>query len=62
LGIDKQAISSAESKGRKNPGSVKAFLEYLGDGTEVSDIVVLRKEVEDWVGTFSEPWIKDVSV
>ena len=60
LKVDKAAVSAAESKGRKNPGSVKAFMEYVGDGTEVVDIVKLRKEVEDWVGTFAEPWIKEV--
>jgi glycine hydroxymethyltransferase len=62
LKVEKQAIAAAEGRGRNNPGSVKAFLEYLGDGTEVMDIIALRKEVEDWVGTFSEPWIKEVGV
>jgi glycine hydroxymethyltransferase len=62
LKVDKQAVSAAESKGRKNPGSVNAFLEYVGDGTRVTEIVGLRREVEDWVGTFSEPWIKEVGV
>ena len=62
LKVDKQAVAAAEGRGRKNPGSVKAFLEYLGDGTEVMDIIALRKEVEDWVGTFSEPWVKDAGV
>ena len=59
LKIDKAARSDAESRGRKAPGSVKAFIEYLGDGGNVSDIVALKSEVEEWVGTFSEPWVKD---
>jgi glycine hydroxymethyltransferase len=56
--VAKTAKEAAESKGRKNPGSVNAFKEYLGEGEEVSDIVQLRQEVEDWVGTFALPWDK----
>ncbi|KAI9676487.1 MAG: glycine hydroxymethyltransferase shm1 [Caeruleum heppii] len=56
--LDKAAKEAAEKKGRKNPASVKAFLEHLGDGTEVTEIVQLRREVEEWVGTFSLPWEK----
>lgn len=59
LKVDKAARADAESKKIKAPGSVKAFLSYLGNGEEVADISVLRHEVEEWVGTFSEPWIKD---
>ena len=25
----------------------------------VSEILVMKKEVEEWVSTFSEPWLKD---
>lgn len=57
--LDKTAREDAEAKGRKNPGSVKAFLEYLGEGEEISDIVLMRQEVEDWVGTFSLPWAEE---
>lgn len=58
--VDKKAREDAEAKKRKNPGSVKAFLEYLGDGVEVdTEILQLRKEVEGWVGTFEQPWIKE---
>lgn len=57
--LDKTAREESEAKGRKNPGSVKAFLEYLGEGEEISDIVLLRQEVEDWVGTFSLPWAEE---
>ncbi|KAF2273966.1 SHMT-domain-containing protein [Westerdykella ornata] len=56
--LDKDARAHAEKTGRKNPGSVAAFREYLGEGDEVTDIVQLRREVEDWVGTFSLPWEK----
>lgn len=54
--VDKSAREAAESKGRKNPTSVAAFKEHLGEGQDVTDIVQLRQEVEDWVGTFSLPW------
>lgn len=62
LRLDKKAREDAEAKKRKAPGSVKAFLEYLGnkDGGEGDpEILTLRKEVEGWVGTFEQPWIKD---
>jgi glycine hydroxymethyltransferase len=54
--LDKSAKEAAEAKGRKNPGSVKAFIEYLGEGENEREIVQLRSEVEKWVGTFSLPW------
>jgi glycine hydroxymethyltransferase len=56
--VDKLARQDAEKNGRKAPGSVKAFTEYLKEGENVTDILQLRKEVEDWVGTFSLPWDK----
>ncbi|MCJ1248786.1 glycine hydroxymethyltransferase shm1 [Trapelia coarctata] len=59
--VDKQAREDSEAKGRKNPGSVKAFIDYVGDGDEVPEILELRREVEEWVGTFSLPWIKEGS-
>ncbi|MCJ1297900.1 glycine hydroxymethyltransferase shm1 [Hypocenomyce scalaris] len=61
LRLDKEAKQDAEAKGRKNPGSVKAFVEYLGRGDEQREIVELRGEVEQWVGTFSLPWVKEGS-
>lgn len=54
--LDKQAKDAAEKKGRKNPASLNAFKEFVGEGQEVSEIVQLRDEVEKWVGTFSLPW------
>ncbi|KAL3455500.1 serine hydroxymethyltransferase-domain-containing protein [Aspergillus heterothallicus] len=59
--LDKAAKESAASKGVKNPNTVKAFLEYVGGGEEISEIVQLRQEVEDWAGTFSLPWAKELS-
>ncbi|KAF4301038.1 putative serine hydroxymethyltransferase, mitochondrial [Botryosphaeria dothidea] len=59
--LDKAAKEAAEAKGRKNPTSVNAFREYVGEGENVTDIIQLRKEVEDWVGTFSLPWVKNGS-
>jgi glycine hydroxymethyltransferase len=56
--VSKTAKEAAESKGRKNPGSVNAFKEFLAEGEGVSDIVQLRQEVEAWVGTFALPWDK----
>jgi len=56
--LDKTAREESEAKSQKNPGSVKAFLDFLGDGNEVRDILELRREVEEWIGTFSLPWIK----
>ena len=57
--LDKAAKESAAAKGVKNPATVKAFMEFVGEGEEISEIVLLRQEVEDWVGTFSLPWAKD---
>jgi glycine hydroxymethyltransferase len=61
LKVDKAARSDAESKGVKAPGSVKAFLNYLKEGEDVPEILLLKTEVEEWVGTFEEPWNKDTS-
>lgn len=59
LRVDKLAREDAEGKDRKNPGSVKAFLEYLREGDDVPEILQLRQEVEEWVGTFSLPWVRE---
>lgn len=58
LNLNKKAKEEAEAQKRKNPGSLKAFLQFLGDGSEIKDILELRREVEDWIGTFSLPWVK----
>ncbi|KAK3375583.1 serine hydroxymethyltransferase-domain-containing protein [Lasiosphaeria ovina] len=55
--IDKAARKAAEDKGEtKTAGRVKTFLEYLGNGETVPEIVQLRSEVADWVGTYPVPW------
>lgn len=54
--LDKEALAAQTEKGRKNPGSVKAFLEFVGEGDGQTEIVQLRSEVEEWVGTFALPW------
>lgn len=58
LNLDKKAREEAEAQKRKSPGSLKAFLQFLGDGGEIKDILELRREVEEWIGTFSLPWVK----
>ncbi|GAB7347614.1 hypothetical protein MBLNU459_g4488t1 [Dothideomycetes sp. NU459] len=57
--LDGMAKESAENAKRKNPSSFNAFKEYVGEGEDITEIVQLRKEVEDWVGTFSLPWEKN---
>jgi glycine hydroxymethyltransferase len=53
--LDKQAREASEERGRKNPGSVGAFLEFL-EGHEDKEIMKLREENEEWARTFSLPW------
>ncbi|KAI6378712.1 Cytochrome B translational activator protein cbs2 [Pyricularia grisea] len=54
--VDKAARKAAEAKGEKTPGKLKNFLAYLGNGETESEIVQLRSEVSDWVGTYPLPW------
>ena len=54
--INKAARKAAEERGEKSPGKVKLFMEHLGDGETDPEIVQLRSEVEDWVGTYPLPW------
>ncbi|KAH6865092.1 serine hydroxymethyltransferase-domain-containing protein [Alternaria rosae] len=56
--LDKDAKKKAEDTGRKNPASVAAFKEYVGEGEDITEIIELKKEVEDWVSTFALPWDK----
>lgn len=53
--IDKAALEHFGTKTVK----VKEFLSFLGEGEQISDIVTLRREVEEWVGTFSLPWTEE---
>ncbi|KAK3634478.1 Cytochrome B translational activator protein cbs2 [Elasticomyces elasticus] len=59
--LDGKAVEAAEKSGRKNPKSVNAFREYVKDGEECVEIMELRREVEDWVGTFALPWDNQIS-
>lgn len=54
--IDKAARKAAEEAGEKSPGKLKLFMEHLGNGESYPEIVQLRSEVEDWVGTYPLPW------
>ncbi|KAK4676439.1 Cytochrome B translational activator protein cbs2 [Podospora pseudoanserina] len=55
--VDKAARKAAEEKGEgKTAGRVKTFMEFLGDGETDTEIVQLRSEVADWVGTYPVPW------
>jgi glycine hydroxymethyltransferase len=53
--LDKEARDASQERGRKNPGSVGAFLEFV-ESVEDEGLVKLRKENEEWAGTFSLPW------
>ena len=57
--LDAKVVEAAEKSGRKNPRSVAAFKEFVGEGQEIVEVVELRREVEDWVGTFGLPWTQD---
>lgn len=54
--VDKSVRAAAEAHGEKSPGKLKLFLDHLGNGDEEREIVQLRSEVEDWVGTYPLPW------
>lgn len=54
--VDSQAREAAEKAQAKNPATLKVFKDHLGNGDEVTEIVQLKKEVEDWCGTFELPW------
>ena len=53
--LDTAAREHAQAKDRKAPGSVAAFVEFVGTGDEVRQVVELRREVKEWVETFSIP-------
>lgn len=56
--LEWSAREEAEVRGHKNPHGMKAFLEVLGNGEKVPEIIQLRNEVENWVGRFPVPWEK----
>lgn len=53
--LDGKAKDAAKERGRKNPASVAAFKEFVGEGVEIEDIVTLRHEVTQWVESFGIP-------
>ncbi|CAJ2503069.1 Uu.00g104630.m01.CDS01 [Anthostomella pinea] len=52
--VDKAARKVAEEKGDKY--KLKFYFDYLGNGEDDAEIVQLRAEVADWVGTYPLPW------
>ncbi|POR37467.1 Serine hydroxymethyltransferase [Tolypocladium paradoxum] len=54
--VDRTVRAAAKDKGEKSPGKLKLFLEHLGNGDNEPEIVQLRSEVADWVGTYPLPW------
>ncbi|KAL6692251.1 serine hydroxymethyltransferase domain-containing protein [Trichoderma pleuroticola] len=54
--INKTVRASAEERGEKLPGKLKLFVDHLGNGDRDPEIVQLRSEVADWVGTYPLPW------
>lgn len=53
--VNKAARKQAEEKGKK-PGLLRVFHEYLGEGENEPEILQLKSEVADWVGTYPLPW------
>ncbi|PKS07430.1 hypothetical protein jhhlp_006033 [Lomentospora prolificans] len=56
LRLNKAARQAAEEKGEASPGKLKLFLDHVGDGSADREIVQLKSEVADWVGTYPFPW------
>ncbi|KXH53769.1 serine hydroxymethyltransferase [Colletotrichum salicis] len=54
--VNKSAKKTAEEKGEKKPGLLRHYMQHLGDGENDPEIVQLRSEVADWVGTYPLPW------
>ena len=54
--VDKAARKEAGDRGEKSTGRLRVFLDHLGNGDAVPEILQLRKEVADWVSTYPLPW------
>ncbi|PHH67386.1 hypothetical protein CDD81_156 [Ophiocordyceps australis] len=54
--VDKTVRAAAAAKEDAKAGRIKLFMEYLGNGDDDAEIVQLRSEVGDWVGTYPLPW------
>lgn len=55
--IDKAAKKAATERGEKKPGLLRIFNAHIGNGDSDPEIVQLRSEVSDWVGTYPLPWV-----
>lgn len=53
--VDAKSKEKAESEGKKTV-TIRGFNDFVGDGQSFTEIVRLRSEVEDWIGTFGLPW------
>lgn len=58
--VDKSARQAAAAKNDKY--KLKSFFDHLGNGEEDPEIVQLRAEVSDWVGTYPVPWSEKIEV
>jgi glycine hydroxymethyltransferase len=54
--INKTVRKAAEERGERLPGKLKFFMDHLGNGENEPEIVQLKSEVADWVGTYPLPW------
>ncbi|KAL1837901.1 hypothetical protein VTJ49DRAFT_3268 [Mycothermus thermophilus] len=56
--VDKAARKASEERGEdaKVQARLRTFMEFLGTGDADTEIVQLRAEVADWVGTYPLPW------
>ena len=52
----KKNIEEKTAAGDKPLKGLKAFMEHVGDGTTDTEILQLRSEVADWIGTYPLPW------
>lgn len=57
--VDKAAKKAAAEKDEKKPGLLRHFMAHLGNGDSYPEIVQLRSEVSDWVGTYPLPWVTE---
>lgn len=57
--VDKAAKKAAAEKDEKKPGLLRHFMSHLGNGDSYPEIVQLRSEVSDWVGTYPLPWVTE---
>ncbi|KAI9781125.1 MAG: glycine hydroxymethyltransferase shm1 [Peltula sp. TS41687] len=56
--VDKAAREDAEKRGVKKPGTLKVFMAFAADGDGDPEIVQLKREVMEWVGTFDLPGVE----